>query len=406
MTRYGRSYWIARAAKSQQLSFTRFRGPMVTDVVIIGGGLTGCAAAYLFAAAGIKTCLFEAGLVGHGATASGSGAVRPQPPVSFEALQRAYGRRAARQTWEMTRLAALDLAALLRRLSIRCDLEARDWLVAARGAASVRDLARAHKSAEAAGIDAVWFRPTRLDKEMAVEADGALKTQGGAHIDPYRACLGFAKAAVARGARIYDRSPVARIRSDRAGVEIQTDGGSAAARAVVVATGEPGPLFKPLGRHFTLRHTYLAATPPLDAALRRQLGRRDVVMGDAAAPSRTIAWTRDERIIVTGGDQSVVPERRRAKALVQRTGQLMYELSLVHPPISGVLPELGWDTRVALTPDGLLVAGPHRNFPHHLFALGLGHQGPAASLLAGRILFRHFTGAPEPGDEWFGFGRR
>jgi len=406
MTRYGRSFWIARASKSQQPSFARFRGPMVTDVAIIGGGITGCAAAYLFAAAGIKTCLFEAGQIGHGGTASGSGAVRPQPCVSFEALQRAYGRRAARRIWEMSRLAALDLAALLRRLSIRCDFDAREWLTVAHTAAGVRDLTRALKAAESAGIDAVWFRRTRIEKELAVEAECALKTQGGAHIDPYRACVGFTKAAAARGARIFEKSTAVRIRADRAGVEIETDGGSVAARAVVVATEEPGALFKPLGRHFTRRHTYLVATPPLDAPLRRQLGRRDVVLDDAGDPSRTVAWTRDDRLLVTGGDQAAVPERKRAKTLVQRTGQLMYELSLLHPPISGVQPDLGWDATVSLTADGLFYAGPHRNYPHHLFALGLGHQGPAASLLAGRILFRQFTGAPEPGDELFGFGRR
>jgi glycine/D-amino acid oxidase-like deaminating enzyme len=131
-----------------------------------------------------------------------------------------------------------------------------------------------------------------------------------------------------------------------------------------------------------------------------------VVLDDAGDPSRTVAWTRDDRLLVTGGDQAAVPERKRAKTLVQRTGQLMYELSLLHPPISGVQPDLGWDATVSLTADGLFYAGPHRNYPHHLFALGLGHQGPAASLLAGRILFRQFTGAPEPGDELFGFGRR
>jgi glycine/D-amino acid oxidase-like deaminating enzyme len=405
MTRYGRSLWIARASKSSQVSFARFRGPMVSDVAIIGGGLTGCAAAYLLAAAGIKTALFEAGQIGQGGTSGGSGAVRPQPSVDFDAMHRSVGRRAARQIWEMSRLAALDLAALVRRLSIRCDLTPREWLTVARGTADLRLLERMHKATEAAGIDATWFRPTRLSKEVAIDADGAIRTQGAAFLDPYRACLGFAKAAAARGARIYERSSVERVRADRAGVEIQTDGGSVAARAVVVATAAPGPLFKPLGRHFALRHTYIAATPPLDGGLRRQLGRRDVVLGDISAPARCVCWTRDDRLVVSGADQTAVPERRRAKAIVQRTGQLMYELSLLHPPVSGVTPAFGWDALVAVTRDGLFFAGPHRNYPHHLFALGLGHHGPAASLLAARILFRQFTGAPEPGDELFGFNR-
>ncbi len=379
---------------------------MVTDVAIVGGGLTGCSAAYLFAAAGIRTCLLEAGQVGQGGSAEGPGVIRSQPWMRFEALQKTHGRRAARQIWESCRHASLDLASLVRRLKIRCDLEACDWLTVAFTPADLRELEREHKAAGTAGLDPIWFRRSRLLRDLALEAEGGIRIQGGASIDPYRATLGMAKAAVARGARLFERSPVVRIRADRAGVEVETDAGSIAARAVVVATGAPGPLFAPLKRHFRQRHEYVVVTRPLDAAIRRQLGRRDVVLGDAADASRIIGRTRDDRLVVAGGSQAPVAERRRAKAIVQRTGQLMYELSLVYPAISGLEAEGGWDTLVTSAPDGLPIAGPHRNYPHHLFALGSGPDGPAASLLASRILFRHFTGAPEPGDELYGFGRR
>ena len=83
----------------------------------------------------------------------------------------------------------------------------------------------------------------------------------------------------------------------------------------------------------------------------------------------------------------------------------MYELSLLYPDISGVPPDYGWDAAVAATADGVMYAGPHRNYPHHLFALGVGHSGPAAAFLAAQILLRHDTGNPGSGDEAFGFNR-
>ena len=54
MTKYGRSPWIDRFPKSRIPSYPRFRGPLDVDVAIVGGGLTGCATAYAFAAAGVK----------------------------------------------------------------------------------------------------------------------------------------------------------------------------------------------------------------------------------------------------------------------------------------------------------------------------------------------------------------
>ena len=72
MIRYGRAPWGDRFPASRVPSYPRFRAPRptqpsdVVDVVIIGGGLTGCAAAYALAAAGVKAVLLEADRVGRG----------------------------------------------------------------------------------------------------------------------------------------------------------------------------------------------------------------------------------------------------------------------------------------------------------------------------------------------------
>ena len=89
---------------------------------------------------------------------------------------------------------------------------------------------------------------------------------------------------------------------------------------------------------------------------------------------------------------------------VQRTGQLMYELSRLYPEISGVMPAYGWSMPLARSADGGLYVGPHRNFPHQLFAFGTAHD-PARAFLASRILLRHLQGAPTGDDEHFGFAR-
>jgi glycine/D-amino acid oxidase-like deaminating enzyme len=106
-----------------------------------------------------------------------------------------------------------------------------------------------------------------------------------------------------------------------------------------------------------------------------------------------------------GAAQPAVADRLREKAVVQRTGQLMYELSRLYPAISGLMPEFGWSARHVTGLDGLPLAGPHRNFPRHLFALGLGHAGLAGAWLAARILLRSYHESPEPADEPFGFSR-
>ena len=106
-----------------------------------------------------------------------------------------------------------------------------------------------------------------------------------------------------------------------------------------------------------------------------------------------------------GADMESPPPRLRQRVVVQRTGQLMYELSTLYPDISGILPEYGWDAGYARTSDGLPYIGPHRNFPRHLFAFGDASHSVTGAYLASRILLRHYLGEPDPADETFEFTR-
>jgi len=61
--------------------------------------------------------------------------------------------------------------------------------------------------------------------------------------------------------------------------------------------------------------------------------------------------------------------------------------------------------RNARTVDGLPYIGPHRNFPHHLFAWGDASHSVTGAYLASRVLLRYCSGEMDPADETFGFHR-
>jgi glycine/D-amino acid oxidase-like deaminating enzyme len=108
---------------------------------------------------------------------------------------------------------------------------------------------------------------------------------------------------------------------------------------------------------------------------------------------------------VSGADGDQVPPRLREKTIIQRTGQLMYELSTLYPDISGLQPQYGWAADYARSGDGLPCIGPHRNYPHHLFAFGDSSHSVTGAYLASRILLRHHFGEMDPADEFYGFHR-
>ena len=397
--------WFDRFPKARRPSFPRLRGEAIASAVIVGGGLTGCACAWAFAAAGVRVIVLEADRIGGGATAGAPGLIREDPDTSFIETASAHGLRAARLLWTDFRRGSLDFAAALRRLQVRCDWAPLDLLrLARRDPDAVRRLRREYQARRDAGLDHSWLTAAALARDSAIEGGGAIRTRGSG-FDPYRACLGLAAAARSRGASIFEGSGVRRIRPSRKHVDVTTASGTVRADVVVVATGAPIPDLAALRRHLRPREAYAVATEPLPAAVRRELGHRTAALEDGAAPPHLLRWLKDDRVLFTGADQAPVPSRSRDKVIVQRAGQLMYELSTLYPAISGAQPEWAWSYGYDETVDGLPYIGPHRNFPRHLFALGHARHGAGTAWLAARVLLRHFTGQPAKGDALLGFGR-
>ena len=402
-------YWLDRAPAGRRPSYARFRGKADTAVVIVGGGLTGCACALSFAAAGIKVVLLEAEAIGQGATARGHGLVREDFDACFNETASTHGLAAARTMWQAFRRASLDVSATLRRLpgadKARCDLEADDLLnFAPRDSEAARAFQREYQARRAAGLRHSWLTPSAVARETALESGGAIRTRG-ARLDPYRAVVAVAAAAVLRGAAVHEHSRVERVRAGRKHVEVTTDAGVVRAEAVLVATPAPLADLKALRRHLKPHLGYSVVTEPLPAAVRRAVGRRAAALRQDGRPPHLLRWLSDDRVFFSGADQPEVPARAREKALGQRTGQLMYELSLLYPDISGLAAAWSWDMTHYETVDRLPFAGVHRNFPRHLFGMGGARHGAGFAWLASRVLLRSFQGMPVKGDELFGFSR-
>lgn len=404
-TRHGVSYWLDRYPKARQPSYPRLRGDVETHVAIVGGGLTGCAAACALAMAGVRVVLLEADRLAQGSTGGCPGLLRLEPAVPFVSLQERHGLRAARGAWRAFRRAGLDLAATIRRLKIRCEFVPDAALRVGLTAADERPLKREMAAMRAAGVEGTWLTPAQLKKETGLTGIGAIRSAGDGYIDPYRVALGMAAAAAKRKAAVYEQSPVVAVKKHREGVDVITDGGVVHAQWVVVAANLPPRMFAPLRRHLRSMETYCVLTDSLPSFVRREFGRSRAILIDRESPAHILRRTTDDRLLGMGADQARLPPRANQKAVVQRTGQLMYEVSRLYPALSGVKPEYGWSVPVSAPSDGLPVIGPHRLYPRHLFVLGLGHSGIGAAWLAARALVRHCQGTATKEDEFFGFSR-
>lgn len=401
--RVGRSYWLdAFSGRAPRLP--SLRGRQRADIAIVGGGVTGCAAALLFARAGARVVLVEARQIGRGSTAASTALLMQEPDVDFGDLADRYGASAARRIWASSRAA---VGAMRRTLAVLGTgaVHGLPSLYYTRDQEAVKALRDEVVLRRRAGIASRSLDGRAVRAWSGFDAHGGILTPGNAEVDPYRACLALARGARAAGAVLFERSPVTRIEPTRDGVTLTLERGSVAADWAVVATGYATEDFKPLAGRFAMMNTYVVATPRLPAAARRRIGLGDVMLWDTDRPYHYLRWTPDHRLLFGGLDRPRVPRATRPAALRRRAEQLMSELVELYPSLQGVTPDYAWEGLFAKTPDGLPYIGTHRRYPRHLFALGYGGNGMTFGFMAAQALVRLVQGRAGPDDRLFGFSR-
>lgn len=403
MAAYGHSYWetgAKTASKGRAL-----KGSLTADVVVIGGGFTGCTAAYALSQAGLDVVLVEANRLASGATLGSVGAILPVPDSSLVGAQKTAGKREARTAFTELRRSAADLATTLKRLGVRCDLEAMPLIVNAPFTNDADLLKKEASARKAIKLDAAWLTAAVARETLVTETQGAMRLHDAAVLHPVKAALGFADAARAKGARIFEQATVKKTTFTRRDATVVLAGAKITTRGVVVATGAPGPVFHQLDRHVRSVRGYVVVTEPLTPAMRKLVGARASLYTEGTESPRFLRWLPGNRALFAGLTGPEIPAAQRAAAVKQRANQLMYEFSLRYPDISGLPPAFGWDLPVITTVDGLPWIGPHRNYPFHFFSVALGWHGEAFAWLAARAATRFFTNKATKEDAGFGFMR-
>ena len=403
--RLGRSLWLARGSDIPAAPYAPIRGHVTVDVAIVGGGITGAALAWRFADAGVRVALVEAKRVGRGSTAASTALLMQEPDEDLARLARRYGVARARRVWELSRGATRHFVDTIRRLRIRCDLRPCDSVYYPLTPDHAPALQHEYKMRKAAGLGGRWLHEAEARRLIGLDHSVAIRTTGNAQADPYRACLGFIRAAIGRGALVHESSPVNRIDPSSRDVTVVTPHGRITADRVVIATGYSTPFCKTLAARFRLLDTYVVGTRPITARERRALGLADVMLWDTGRPYHYARWTSDRRLLLGGGDRPHRSGKVREHGMAEGIRTVRDYFAARYPALETIAFEYEWEGLFATTPDGLPYIGPHRHYPRHLFALGYGGNGMTLGFLAARLLVEWYQGRRSTDHDLFAFGR-
>lgn len=285
---------------SELVGHAQLSESVAADLVIIGGGFTGCSAALHAAEAGAKVVVLEAQVVGHGASGRNSGYVNAglwTPPDDVQAI---LGREVGERLNSALGRSPTVVLDLIRKHGIACDAAHVGSLHLAHSAKGLRDLERRLEQQHKRQVPVVLLSAAETEQRTGTSAfRGALYDPRAVIIQPYSYCRGLARAAVQAGAEIYEGSRVTAVRRDLSQWVVETGGGKVTAPALINATDAYHNPFPGLTLPGLIRaHYFQVATAPLSPKhLKRILPGKEGCW-DTATVMTSIRLDRAGRLII------------------------------------------------------------------------------------------------------------
>ena len=362
--------------------------PRRVDVLIVGAGYTGLAAARETAAAGRSTLVLDAGTLGAGCSSRNGGQVAYSIKPSFNSLKAKFG---ADLAFGICR-EGLDAVAYLRTLAQGADCCWRDagCFFGAHTDKHFRLMAREAEN-QPRGLEQRIKVVPRAEQHSEIASDfyhGGCVYPDDASVDPARLLLAMLNRAQDSGARVIDHSPVTAIYPSGDGFEALTPRGPVRARQVLLATnGYSGPLSPWHRRRVIPIGSYQIATSPLGAERIRALipnGRNIVDSRRVVVYFRPSA---DGERIVFGGRAALAEKDPRV--CVPRLKQMMVR---IFPQLKSVQVSHAWVGWVAYTFDTLPHLGRHDGI---YYCMGYCGQGVPLAPYFGKRIGQQMLGLSE-----------
>lgn len=358
-----------------------------TEVIIVGGGVTGSILGYYFSKEGIDSVILEKSRIAHGSTSITTSLLQYELDSNLMSLMESVPSEQVINSYKLGITALKEIEKFINENGNGCNYIKRDTLLYTAKDLEKKEIYEEYKIRKENGFNVKFINEEENPFSFDLKA-GLYAIEGGAELDPFKYTHQLLEVATNNGLRVYENTPVIDVKYNEEYVEAITSyNHKVKGKILVLATGYNTELFT--DRSFGIKtYTYNIATKPLRDIKGWQ---NNVLIRDNESRYNYFRTTSDNRIIA-GGEDTPFTDNFNPKIAIEKYNILEQRLKNMFNEINDIKIEYKYCGAFASTKDNLGFIGKDPNKDKLWYALGYGANGILFAILGGLMLPKLYKG--------------
>ena len=358
-----------------------------TEVIIVGGGVTGSILGYYFSKEGIDSVILEKSRIAHGSTSITTSLLQYELDSNLMSLMESVPSEQVINSYKLGITALKEIEKFINENGNGCNYIKRDTLLYTAKDLEKKEIYEEYKIRKENGFNVKFINEEENPFSFDLKA-GLYAIEGGAELDPFKYTHQLLEVATNNGLRVYENTAVIDVKYNEEYVEAITSyNHKVKGKILVLATGYNTELFT--DRSFGIKtYTYNIATKPLRDIKGWQ---NNVLIRDNESRYNYFRTTSDNRIIA-GGEDTPFTDNFNPRIAIEKYNILEQRLKNMFNEINNIKIEYKYCGAFASTKDNLGFIGKDPNKDRLWYALGYGANGILFAILGGLMLPKLYKG--------------
>ncbi len=395
----GYPFWLIRYGLP--FDYPTLQADIETDVVIMGGGISGALMSFYLTEAGVSHIVVDGRTIGLGSTCASTALLQYEIDTPLCELQHKVGLYNAVRAYRLCDQSIDQLEAIATKIKFK-EFEKLESLYFAAAKKDVKFIAEEFNIRQKHGFAVKLLTTEENQSKFDIKAPNAILSKQGAQTNAYTFAHALHQYSIKKGSKVFDRTSISKIVHKKDDVTLTTENNNIIrAKKLVYATGYES--VKYIDKKIVDLHSTYAVCSEQGNADETPF-KHKALLWNTADPYLYLRNTHDNRILIGGRDEQFFNPKKRDQLLASKTAELVKDFKKLYPKVT-FKPEFNWCGTFGATEDGLPYIGEYPGLTNGYFALGFGGNGITFSLIAAEIIKDLIIGKKNKDQEIFSFAR-